>query len=152
MPTTAYKEESDPRRWFVERIRAQAKKEGVEFTPFEQEYLFLTEQAQDEKASDLLDTIKGKRFEQFDKNISGLAWRRYELDTQADASAKEEYEKASRALANSEQENLNLGMFVNCISLETPPEELEPKPLPRWVSLTVILAVLAFIVFSYLRR
>ncbi len=152
MPTTTYKEEIDPRRWFVERIRAQAKEEGVEFTPSEQEYLFLTEQAQDEAASNLLDTIKGKGFGELDHKISGLAWRRYESDIKADASAKEEYERALHALANSEQENLNLGMFVNCILLETPPDELDPKPLPRWVLLTVLLAVLAFIVFSYLRR
>lgn len=152
MPATTYKEEIDPRRWFVERIRAQAKKEGIEFTLFEQEYLFLTEQAQDEKASNLLDTIKGKGFEEFDRKISGLAWRRYESDVQTEASAKEVYDRALHALANGEQENLNLGMFVNCILLETPPEELEPKSLPRWVSGLVLIAVLAFIIFIYLRK
>src|SRR5512146_1157028 len=100
MPATAYKEEIDPRRWFVERIRAQAKQEGVEFTPPEQEYLFHTEQGDDAAALAIVERLKGEQYEQFDKRVTGLAWRRYQTDVQTDPDAKEEYDKARHALAN----------------------------------------------------
>ena len=151
MPATAYKEEIDPRRWFVERIRTQAKEEGVEFTQLEQEYLCLTENGSDESALRLLDQIKGKGWDKFDRRIGDLAWTRYQADLRSEPEAKEQYDKALKALADVDR-CPNLSMFIACIPLETPPEKLEPKALPRWVTCAVIFAVLAFIIFVFSRK
>ncbi len=151
MPATAYKEEIDPRRWFVERIRAQAKEEGVEFSQLEQEYLFNTERGDDAAALAIVERIKGKQHEQFDERISGLAWRRYQADIVSDPEVQEEYKKALHALANVD-EYPNLSMFICCIGLEKPPEELNAKSSPWRTLLVFALIVLAFIIAALLRR
>ncbi len=150
MPTAAYKEDVDPRKWFVERIRSQAKTEGIEFTPFEQEYLFHTEQGDDAAAVKMLDKIKGKEYEDFDQRISGLAWRKYQSDIQSDPNAKEQYDNARHALANVD-EYPNLSTLICCIGLETPPEELNRKGSWR-LPLVIVLIMLALIIMAILRR
>ena len=140
--------EIDPRRWFIERIRSQAQKEGVVFTPFEQEYLFHTEQGDDETAVRMLDRIKGREFEDFDKRINGLAWRRYQADIASEANAKEEYKAQLRRLA--EVDLPNLSMFISSIFLKLPPEELEPRfSWPLLLIAVLLLAGLIALRLSY---
>ncbi len=145
-----YYEGVDPRAWFIERIRSQAAIEKVEFTDFERKYLETTAAGDDEAASGMLKTIKGKPFEAFDARINGLAWRAYQRDLHADPGAQQEYDKALRALANIDHYP-NLSMFINSIALKTPPDELNAKT--SWRSLAVVIAILlTLIVLALLRR
>ncbi len=145
-----YYEGVDPRAWFIERIRSQAAVEKLEFTDFERKYLETTAAGDDEAASEMLKTIKGKAFETFDARINGLAWRAYERDLQANPDAEQAYGKALRALANIDHYP-NLSMFINSIALKTPPDDLNART--SWRSLAVVIAILlTLIVLALLRR
>ena len=115
-----------PRAYFVELIRERARQEGVQLTAFEEEYLSRASAGEDEYACKMLDRIKGKKFEEFDSRISGLVWRAYQQDLLQYPDAKEKYQQATRALADTET-YLNLGMFVNCIDLEMAPEKINSR-------------------------
>ena len=135
----------DPREYFVGRVREQAAREQLLLTEFEEQYLELSAQGQDQAALDLLDTLGKKESTEFDRCISGLAWRGYEEDLSAYAGAADSYRNAIRALAGAEK-CLNLGMFVSCIATESAPDrdisELWLKPLV--VAVIVALVLLGF--------
>ncbi len=117
----------------------------------EDQYLELTASGDDESAYKLLEPLfKTKAFDSFDSRISGLAWRAYERDLAVDPESKAQYERAMEALADVD-EMPNLGMFVNCIALETPPEKLEPRSMPLFVVL-VVLVFTALVIWAMWRH
>ena len=130
-----FEDAQDPRLYFVTRIREQACQEGFCLTPVEDEYLSLTGNGNDEAATQLLESQKGRAFEDLDQHISGLAWRAYQQDLTNYSQAKEKYDSAIRALANVDH-HPNLGMFVNCIALEKSPEQLNRSSLP-WLLIAI---------------
>ncbi len=147
---TLFEDGQDPRAYFVTRIRARAKEEGLELTELERTYLDLTEHGDDDGADAMLKTVKGKKFKEFDSRISGLAWRAYLQDLAALPEAKERYREATMALANVD-ESPNLGMFVNCIALERSPEELNKTSPFFWIfTLVFTLFVLLAWLFTHI--
>lgn len=145
-----FKEGQDARDYFVRRIREQAGQEGFSFPPIEDEYLSFTAQGNDEAASKLLNSIKGKRFEELDRHVSGLAWRAYQHDLVNYAQAKEQYDRAIKALARVD-EYPNLGMFVNCIALEVSPEDLNAPRVP-WALIVIAALFVLVVVWSMWHR
>lgn len=135
--------ESSPRAFYVDRVRRQAVQEGITFEPAEQEYLDLTRAGLDEAALAVLEPLKGRPFEDFDKKLTGLAWRAYQHDIALDPANQEAYDRAWHALANSDPWP-NLSMFM-CVIVNGPEEERKPM-WPYVVAVIVLFAAIKAIV------
>ncbi len=149
MPATAYKEGVDPRNWFVQRVRAQAEREGVVFTSFEQRYLSATEQGDDASAIKMLDGLERAQFRELSDRMTGLLLRRYEADTQSRENAAEEYEAALRGLNDIDEDNF--AMFANEVGLKRIQQELKPQLL-RLLFVVIAVIVLVLIAVVVWRR
>lgn len=145
-----FEEGQDPRSYFVRRILDQARQEGLNLTPLEVKYLSLTGQGKDDAASELLSSVKGKCFRELDQHVSGLIWRAYQQDLLNHSQAKEHYDRAIKALARVD-EYPNLGMFVSCIALETPPKKLNAPQTP-WVLIVLALLFVLLVVNAMWHR
>jgi hypothetical protein len=148
----AFYESDEPRAWFVQRIREQASREAITLTEFEERYLQATAQGNDQSANEMLDTLSRSEFDDFDKRIAGLIWRRYESDTVSDPNARETYQRAVASLASVDLFP-NLGMFVNCVALEKSPADMQrSKQNSKLVFSVLIALVIAAMICSYLSR
>jgi len=143
-----FREGRAPRAYLVGRIRKQAADEGFEFTEFEKTYLSVTERGDDDSAVKMLDRIKGRKFEQFSQRINSLAWRAYSHDLAVTPEAKQQYDKALRLLASSD-EWPNRSMFINSLFREESPEQSQRKD--RWFRLAWYGLILAGILFFLVR-
>jgi hypothetical protein len=138
--------ERDPKTFFVERLREQARMEGSSLSEDEDEYLELARTGKDEEASAVLKKFrKQKKFRELDEHLSGLMNRAYDMDITSSTEGREFYRRATTALADVDTQP-HLSMFVSQITFDDRFDEGLPnaqfrRGLTRWIIAAGVLAL-----------